>query len=871
MTKQKQLSQGAAAPSASSRQELRRRAEEIARGKAAPSPEDLDAHSHKETRQMLHELLVHQIELEMQNEELRRTQAELDAARARFFNLYDLAPVGYCTVSEEGLILEANLTAATLLGVAKGALVKQPLTRFILPGDQDIYYLHRKQLFETGAPQVCELRLVKKDGSQFWARFEAAAVQDGENGNTVCRTVVSDITKRKRAEEALQQAHAELEQRVAERTEALRQANEELRTEITERKQAEEARRESDANFRNMTEQLVDVLFAIDDSGFITFVSPSALQVFGWKPDEMVGRNFIELLPDPEIPGAVKKIKEVMASGQSIQNLSIIMKRKDESNFSGELNSSAIWKDGRIAGAIGLIRDITERRRVEEALKESEERYRNQVESISDVAYAVGSGGEITYISPVVRNLLGYEPDEITGRHFLEFVHKDDHDLLKRKFAELREGIVSPDEYRLIGKYGDIKCVRTLTRPINEVDGFAGGRGIIIDFTERKSLEMQLMQAQKMDALGTLASGIAHDFNNILSSLIGFTEMAMDESDDEQRRHHLDQVLVSCDRAKNLISQIITFSRKSGVEKKPLFIGALVREFVELLRAITPATIEVRQRIASEDLFAAANPTQMHQVMMNLCANAIHAMTGKVGVLEITLSAMNFAFDSPLLSLDIKPGSYVKLEVRDTGHGIDPADISRIFDPFFTTKGGAKGSGLGLSVVYGIVKNHGGAVAVDSVPGAGSTFTVYIPALQSHEEREEAEVGEMPHGHERILFVDDEKSIVEIGRGMLKKLGYVVLDFTDCVQACEAFKRSPYAYDLVITDMTMPRMTGVELSREVLKVRPEMPIIICTGHSDLIDEDKAKQEGIRRFVMKPLRRKEIANAVRSVLDEEKGE
>ena len=975
-------------------QDLRKQAEAIAREQAAQSPENLESRSPEETRRTFHELRVHQIELEMQNEELRRAQVELDAVRARYFDLYDLAPVGYCTLSEKGLILEANLNAATLMGAARGALIKQRLTSFILPEDHHIYHRHHKLLFETGEPQTCEFRMLRRDVAPFWVRMLATVAQD-EEGAPVCRVVMSDINARKQAEETLQQAHNGLEHRVAGQTEELRQANEALQTDIIERRRVEEALRESDATLRHMTEQLVDVLFATDNNGFITFASPSALQVFGWKPDEMVGRNFIEFLPDAEIPGAVKKFKEVMASGQSTQNLSYILKRKDESNFPGELNSSVIWKDGRIAGAIGLLRDITERRRAEEGLKESEERYRNQVESINDVAYAVGSVGEITYISPVVRHMLGYEPDEITGRSFLEFVHQDDHDLLTRKFSELREGVVSHDEYRVIGKSGDVKWVMSQTRPILDIEGFVGGRGILVDvterkrmeetlrrteenfrrfldesplgvrivtsegetiyanrailgiygydsieelkttaiqnrytresydefrirrekrrqgvevpseytidiirnngdvrhlrvfrkdilwdderqyqviyqdITERKSLEMQLIQAQKMDALGTLASGIAHDFNNILAAVIGFTEMAMDESNKVQRSHHLDKVLVSCDRAKNLISQIISFSRRSGVEKKPLYIGTLVRESVELLRSTTPTTIEIRQCIASEALVALANPTQMQQVMMNLCANAIHAMTGKGGVLEITLAAMDIASDSPLLFLDLKPGSYLKLEVRDTGHGIDPADISRIFDPFFTTKGVSGGSGLGLSVVYGIVKNHSGAVAVDSVPGVGSTFKVYIPALQNHEEAGEPEVGEMPHGHERILFVDDEKSIVEVGRGMLKMLGYVVIDFTDSVQACEAFKRSPYAYDLVITDMTMPRMTGVELSREVLKVRPEMPIILCTGHSDLMDEDKAKQEGIRRFVMKPLRRRELAHAVRSVLDEEK--
>lgn len=476
--------------------ELRRQAEEMIRGKAAPMPEPPQALSPAEAQRSVHELQVHQRELEIQNEELRRSHLELDAARARYFDLYELAPVGYFTLSEQGLILEANLAAAALLGEARGNLVKRPLSRFIFPGDNDIYYRQRRLLVETGVPQVCELRLVKKDGTPFWARLEATAAQDTA-GASVYRAVMSDINDRKRAEESLQRAHDELEHHVAGRTEELRQANQELRTEINERKQAEEARRESEANFRNMVEQLVDVLFATDSNGFITFVSPSALQMFGWKPEEMVGKNFIDLLQEPEIPDAVVQFKNDLVSGRKTQSLSFVMKRKDRSTFPGELTKSLIWKDGRTAGTLCMIRDITERKRAETELKESEERYRNQVEAINDVAYAVGGDGEITYISPVVRNLLGYEPDEIIGRPSLEFVHQEDHDLLTRIFSELREGVVSHNEYRVIGKSGDVRWVRSQTSPILDIGGFAGGRGILVDITEDKRAGEALRKAEK--------------------------------------------------------------------------------------------------------------------------------------------------------------------------------------------------------------------------------------------------------------------------------------------------------------------------------------------------------------------------------------
>ena len=432
--------------------DLRKRAEEIARKKITLMSENLDTLTPEEISRLLHELRVHQIELEMQNEELLRAREELKASWARYFDLYDLASAAYVTLSENGLILETNLTAATLLGVARGVLVKQTISRFILKEDQDIFYLQRKQLFETGEPQMCELRMVKHDGTVFWAHLEATAVQDAD-GNLVFRIVMSDNPERKRIEEAL---------------------------------------RESELTIRSMAEQLEDVLYATDDSGFITFVTPSALQMFGWKPEEMVGRSFIEFLPEAEIPGAVAQFKDALTSGQKTQNLSFVMKRKDENTFLGELNSSVIWKDGCAAGTVGIIRDITDRKRAEEALKEREERYRSQVEAINDVAYSINNSGEFTYISPVVKNVLGYEPDEMTGRHFLEFAHQDDHDLLTRKFSELREGVASYDEYRVIGKSGDVVWMRSQTSPILDIGGFAGGRGILVDISEKKRAEEAL-------------------------------------------------------------------------------------------------------------------------------------------------------------------------------------------------------------------------------------------------------------------------------------------------------------------------------------------------------------------------------------------
>lgn len=352
--------------------------------------------------------------------------------------------------------------------------------------------------------------------------------------------------------------------------------------------------------------------------------------------------------------------------------------------------------------------------------------------------------------------------------------------------------------------------------------------------------------------------------------MIGYTELAMDEPDEKERQNDLQQVLRSCDRAKSLINRILTFSRKTVVDKRPVDLSSLVREAVKLLRSATPATIQIRQNIPFNDTTVLADLSQMHQVVMNLCTNAVHAMKERGGVLEVNLTPLDGEQDEALTSPDIKPGPYLLLEVTDTGHGMDDTVMKRIFDPFFTTKGASEGTGLGLSVVFGIVKGHDGHITVRSKPGNGTTFSVYLPKIQALTTQEAGPEQKVAGGSgERILFVDDEEMLVRLGRGMLTKLGYRVFEATDSALALEMFTENPEAYDLVVTDMTMPCMTGLELLREMRYIRPEIPTILCTGYSELINEEKAKQAGFKGFIQKPLHLRELAAAVRDALTGQK--
>nr|MBC8391484.1 response regulator [Deltaproteobacteria bacterium] len=365
-----------------------------------------------------------------------------------------------------------------------------------------------------------------------------------------------------------------------------------------------------------------------------------------------------------------------------------------------------------------------------------------------------------------------------------------------------------------------------------------------------------------------LAGGIAHDFNNILSPIIINTELAlMDIPEGSTLILNLNEVLKASKRAKDLVMQILTFSRQTEQERVPLNLSSIVKEATKLLRSSLPATIEIRQNILTKSDTILADPTQIHQVLMNLCTNAYHAMREKGGVLEVSLSDVYHDEDSAMNIDSFKPGPYLRLAVKDTGTGINPGIVDKIFEPYLTTKEKGVGTGLGLAVVDGIVKNHGGSIQVESAQGEGATFKVFFPkidltAIEKIDTREP-----MPTGNERILFVDDEAVIANVGKQMLERLGYDVITRTGSIDALEHFRSQPDLFDLVITDVTMPNMTGVELSKEIMSIRPDIPVILSTGFSEKIDEKKALELGVRAFLMKPVVMSEMANTIRKVLDE----
>jgi nitrogen-specific signal transduction histidine kinase/ActR/RegA family two-component response regulator len=385
---------------------------------------------------------------------------------------------------------------------------------------------------------------------------------------------------------------------------------------------------------------------------------------------------------------------------------------------------------------------------------------------------------------------------------------------------------------------------------------------------EKLHLETQLRQALKMEAIGTLAGGIAHDFNNILAAILGYAEIALEDCRDQAAlAGYLEEILKASHRAKDLTQQILTFSRQAEIAPKPVRLSSVVREAIKLLRASIPATISIRGELHS-DATVMADPTQLHQVVMNLATNAAHAMEKNGGILTITLDDVKL--DARKETIDGLGGTgwFLQLTVADTGQGIDKALQERIFDPYFTTKRKGKGTGMGLSVVHGIVKNCGGDIRVESAPGQGAVFRVYLPAQKTAiPSPEKVPVTTTVGGHqETILVVDDEPQIAHVMQLMLESLGYRVTAYTSSRDALQDFGDAPQAFDMVITDMTMPELTGEELARAILQKRPDIPVILCTGFNEHMNEERARRLGIRRLIYKPIVRNALADVVRNALD-----
>ncbi len=511
------------------------------------------------------------------------------------------------------------------------------------------------------------------------------------------------------------------------------------------------------------------------------------------------------------------------------------------------------------------------------ALEEQQAYFHQLVQHIQEVFWiALPDHSQVLFMSPRYEAVWGRSVADLLDHsfHLWDAVHPQDQE---RVLTSVAEGETNGfhAEFRIVRPDHTVRWLKAHTFPIlNSSGDVIRMAGIAEDMTEQKraeetliKTERQFRQSSRMEAIGTLAGGIAHDFNNILTAVLGYTELGLASIPKDSRTHrNLQEVLTAGHRAKHLVLQILAFSRQSGQGKTPTPIHMVIQEALKLLRASIPSTIEIDQALMTE-ASVLADSTQLHQVVVNLGTNAEYAMREKGGRLDVRLEDCEVDEEKVRAVSGLQVGPHVRLTMEDSGTGMPPDVLERMFDPFFTTKPIGEGSGMGLAVVHGIVTNHGGAVLVDSIVGKGTKIEVYLPTIPSPAAWDGSDDPDsMPQGKETILFVDDEETIVHLGKELLSKLGYTVEIYTDSQKALNAFRNSPESFDLVITDQTMPRLTGEALSRELLRIRPELPIILCTGFSHTMSAEQAKALGIQAYLMKPLAIRDLAPIVRHVLD-----
>ncbi|MBU0680433.1 MAG: response regulator [Proteobacteria bacterium] len=606
--------------------------------------------------------------------------------------------------------------------------------------------------------------------------------------------------------------------------------------------------------------------------------SEETYHIFCFEPcDTITFEKFLGALHPDDRDGVEEAINSSISQARGVSLDYRIVIDADTVRYLHEESQVVVDDTGRVIRRKGSVQDISERHAAEVAMERSAREWAVAMDASDDVIYLLTPDRHLIRANRLFYELTGSTPKTACGRHIVELIHPHGETVLCpvcKAQEERRDTVITMEGNHPDNPAGrplevTIKIVRDKkNQPLSMLVTIHDLTSARQDMEERSKLERQLQQAQKMEAVGTLAGGIAHDFNNILTPIIGYTEMALwDLPPEGKTAQKLNEVLQASQRAKDLVSQILSFSRQDDQDRHPLEIQLVLKEALKLLRASIPTTIDIKTTLDQQCGPVLANPTQIHQIIMNLCTNAYHAMRETGGVITVALSQLKLGPHELADNADLKAGKYVLLEISDTGHGMSREICEKIFDPYFTTKAKGEGTGLGLSVVHGIVKHLDGYISVASELDRGTTFHIYLPVSEDNTKTPKSlETAALPGGQEHILVVDDEESITRLLKMSLESLGYQVTVFTTPETALNAFKAQPQAFDLLITDMTMPHITGDQLSKEILALRPDMPIIMCTGFSTLISAKQAAEIGIRKFLMKPVVKKDLAHAIREVLD-----
>ncbi len=792
------------------------KAEAKAREKAVQGPEDTAALSPEAIRRMLDELQGHQARLEMQNKEPGITLAELKKSWNHYFDLYDLAPVGYCILSEKGLILETNLAAATLLGTARESLVKQPLTRFIFKEDQDTFYRRSKLLFDTAAPQECELRLIKADGEIFWAHLSGVKGQS-EDGTPTCRVVLTDITERKQTEQYL-----ELERK----------------------------------RFFRLLEAFPGFIYLQAPDYSIRYANKYFVEHFG----STKGRLCHEVMWGRNEPCDVCPTFDVFKTGTPQEWE--WAEAPDGRTYTIH-DYPFVDSDGTaLVLEIGV--DITEFKRAKQALRRERDLNQRYLDTTQTMMVALDTEGRITMMNRAGRELLGYTENEILGRNWFETCLPQPEGMEKvyPVFKRIMAGNLISVEYfenRVVCRDGTQRLIGWHNTHLKDGEGkIIGTLSSGEDITERKRVEEEILQLRKAESLGRMAGAIAHHYNNLMGIVLGCLELAADNPFDPSLvKDMVSDATTATLRAAEVSRLMLAYLGQSIGNRKPLNLSALCREIVSKRAPRLPSNVRLQARLPLDGPAILADMAQMEMVLTNLVVNASEAIGEAEGDITITVT------DIPGPAIPIsgiapagwtpKADHYACLSVSDTGCGMEPGIVEKAFDPFFSTK--FAGRGLGLSVILGIVKAHEGAIAAESRLGEGSAFRVFLPISKEKPPEIQKPPALMPalvkESGLLVLMVDDEPMIRDMARQILNSMGHKVVTAANGTEAVDIFRRHKDEIHCVLCDLTMPGMSGWETLKALRQIRPDIPVILCSGYDEASVMAQEHEEQAQVFLGKP--------------------